>query len=88
MSKIKTIEDLIAVVNNRVNEFENIKEEYLSEAGKAAREAYKNTLWHLCFHGSIESLREDEEFTTLIFTSGKHPEYYKILRMIYRTISK
>lgn len=85
---IKNIEDLKKVVINKVNELEDINDDYLSEAGKAAREAYRAINWTLSFHDSFASLRECEEFTDLVSTPDKHPEYYKIIKSVNRIVDR
>lgn len=85
---IKNIEDLIRVCNDKCNELNTISPEYLSDAGKAALEAYKTIQWHLMFHSSMESLKYDEEFMNIINIQGKHPEFYKIVRRVNRVIEK
>ncbi len=85
---IKNIEDLIRVCNDKWNELNNIIPEYLNDAGKAALDAYKTIQWHLMFHGSMESLKDDEEFMNIINISGKHPEFYKIVRQVNRVVER
>jgi hypothetical protein len=85
---IKNIEELIRVCNDKWNELKNISPEYLNDAGKAALDAYKTIQWHLMFHGSMESLKDDEEFMNIINIPGKHPEFYKVIRRVYRAIEK
>lgn len=89
---IKDINDLKKVVSDNRQKFDNMDDnmdaEYLSNRGKTAEEAYKTVMWHLMFHDSIDSLVEDEEFKNLINISGKHPEYYRIIRMVNRSIEK
>lgn len=84
---INNFKDLEKVCSNRYNELNKINEEYLNEAGKAAKESWKTVLWHLMFHDSFNSLIEDEEFSNLINKPDQHPEYYKIVRDVNRFIS-
>ena len=85
---INTIDDLKKVVSDLWLKFDNIDSEYLSDAGKAAEEAYRNVSWYLCFHETMESLSEDEDFMNIVNISGKHPEYYKVIRRINRAIER
>lgn len=88
MSKINTIEDLTSVVLEKYNQLDDISESYLSEAGLAAKEAYRNILWYVGFYDSLKELGEDEEFQGLVTISGQHPEYYKVLRMVNRALER
>lgn len=85
---INNINDLKRVCSDKWNELEHISTEYLSASGLAAKEAYKTVLWHLCFHDSIDTLIEDEEFTNLINIPNKHPEFYNVMRRINRSIER
>ena len=83
---IKNIAVLLEVCSKKWSQLNDITPEYLSDAGKAAMEAYKTIYWHLSFHNSIESLVEDDEFKNLVDIPGKHPEFYKIVRKVNRAI--
>lgn len=85
---IKNINDLKRVCSDKWNELKHISPEYLSDAGKAAKEAYETALWHLMFHDSIDSLVEDEEFQNLVNISGEHPEFYRVIRIINRSVER
>lgn len=58
----------------------------MNDAGKSAKEAYTSFIWYACFHDTLESLRDDEDFSNLVNIEGKHPEYYRTLRLINRSI--
>lgn len=80
--KFDTIEKLRDIIIQRNSALEDMPDGYLSEAGSAAREAYRAILWHMSFHGTLESLGEDENFVALQSIPDKHPEYYRIIRLI------
>ena len=79
---INTIEDLNTIVSNKWIGLAEIDPDYLSDAGKAAKEAYQSIVWYTSFHDSLDSLVEDEAFANLVNIPDKHPEYYKVLHMI------
>ena len=85
---IKTINDLNKVCYDRWSDLNSIDHNYLSDAGKAAMEAYKAAIWYFAFHDTMNSLSHDSEFMNLVNIEGKHPEYYRILRKINRAVSK
>lgn len=85
-NKIRNVEDLKGILLERWSKLDNIDSKYLSEAGVAAKEAYRAVIWHLAFHDDLASLKSDEEFMNLINISGKHPEYYRVLRMLNRAL--
>lgn len=85
---IKNIEDLKRVCSDKWNELERIIPEYLSDAGKAAKEAYKTALWHLMFHDSMDTLVEDEEFKNIVNIPGKHPEFYRVIRLVNLSVER
>lgn len=84
--KLKSIEELHGIVYEKWTKLDKVSCTYLSEAGVAAKEAYRAVIWHLAFHDNLASLSSDEEFKNLVCISGKHPEYYKVLRTINRAI--
>lgn len=88
MNKITNVTELTEVVTKCWMELETIKPEYLSETGLAAKEAYRHVLWYLGFYDTIQDIKDDESFNDLINVSGKHPEYYKIIKKINRAISR
>ena len=87
MYKIKNLEDLVNVLVKKIDQLSEVHD-YLSEAGLAAEEAYKNVCWYAGFHDTIESLSQDEDFKDLVNIPDKHPEYYRLLRIINRVIDR
>lgn len=87
-NKINNIDDLMNVCIRRYNQLEDISPTYLNEAGLAAKEAYRNTLWYSGFYDTLEDLSTDADFKELVSIPDKHPEYYKVLRMINRAIER
>lgn len=85
---IHTIEDLENAVSKKWIALAEISPEYLNDAGNAAKEVYQSVIWYISFHDSIDTLVGDKEFAGLINTPGKHPEYYRVLRMINRAIER
>lgn len=85
---IHTIDDLENAVSKKWIALAEISPEYLSDAGNAAKEAYQFVIWYISFHESIDTLVEDEEFANLVNIPDKHPEYYKVIRMINRALER
>lgn len=88
MSKINNLEDLKSVVLDRWSELNEINPTYLSDVGNAAKEAYRTIYWHLSFHDTLDTLSEDEEFLNLVSIPNKHPEFYKVIRVVNRAIER
>lgn len=82
---IKNIEDLKNVIVTRWSEMNELRD-YLNEAGLAKMEAYRAIYFHLGFINSLEELKDYEEYQNLINIGGKHPEYYRTIRLVNRGI--
>lgn len=59
---------------------------YLSDAGLAAKEAYAGISWHAEFHKNLAELRDDPNLRALLEVEGKHPEYYRVLTMVIKSL--
>ena len=86
--KVKSIEDLKSVILDRWNQLNELTPDYLSDTGKAAKEAYRAVYWHCSFHDSIKTLSEDEDFMNLVNIPDKNPEFYKLIRRVYRAVEQ
>lgn len=86
VTMIKDIQDLQKVVVNYEARLSVIEEEYLSDAGKAALEAYRAIHWYACFAERLTDLITNEDYLNLLEIDGKHPEYYRILRKVNKHI--
>ena len=86
---MKNIKDLESILDKEIAKLMDISPAYLSEAGKAALEAYKAANWYCGFYDTLDGLwSNDQNFRDLVNVSGKHPEYYKVIKMINRAIEK
>lgn len=86
--KIHDIDTFVNVVRERWHELNEINPEYLSDAGKAAKLAYREVYWLCSFHENLESLRDSEEFQRLVSIPDNHPEYYRVLRKVNRAVER
>lgn len=85
--KDMTLSDVVAILTERWSQLDDMKTEYLSEAGLAAKEAYRSMIWYSAFHHTLDSLSSDEDFQGLMEIPDKHPEYYRVLRGVNRAIT-
>lgn len=88
MKKITNLQELVSVLIKRWSQLDDMNPTYLSEAGQAAKEAYRNVIWYTNFYDTIQDLAEDKEFMNLVSMPNKHPEYYKVLRSVNRVIER
>lgn len=84
--KDMTLSDVVAVLTDRWSQLDDMKTEYLSDAGIAAKEAYRAIIWYTAFHHTLESLMTDSGLQDLLSIPSKHAEYYKVIRGTMRGI--
>ena len=85
---MKNVKDLESILDKEIAKLMDISPAYLNDAGKAALEAYKAANWYCGFYENLRGLLADENFMDLVNISGKHPEYYNVIKKINRAIEK
>lgn len=82
-----SLEEFDSIVSDKWSSLVAV-EEYLNGAGQAKKEAYQNILWFCGFMDDLKDLYDSGEIQGLLELNGKHPEYYKTVKMVIRALKK